>query len=171
MPEIIDLGSVRDRNRIELATSSGRSIPNARRPERSPEALAAGRRLVLDNHPSAQLRSLSASYNCIGMAFANRRTCVEPIHVQMILDDDGYHEIRPQDVLPGDIVIYRDNAGEISHVAVVVSHEPDVSNARWKTMVLSQWGADGEYLHDYGDVHEMLGRPDKFYSEKRVSKV
>ncbi len=167
MPEIIDLGSARDRNRIELATSRGKSIPNARRPERPPEALDAGQRLVLDNHPSARLRSLTGTYNCIGMVFANRRTCVEPTHVQMILDDDGYQEISPRDVAPGDIVIYRDGSGEISHVAVVVSHEPDLANARWKTTVLSQWGADGEYIHEYGDVHQMLGRPDKFYSEKR----
>ena len=125
--------------------------------------------MVLDNHPSAQLRSLTGTYNCFGMAFANRRTCIEPIHVQMILDDDGYKEISPQDVMPGDIVIYRDNRGEVSHVAVVVLHEPDVANAKWKTTVLSQWGAQGEYVHDHLDVHQMLGTPDKFYSERRIA--
>jgi hypothetical protein len=169
MPEIIDLGSVRDRNRIELATSQGKRIPNARRSERAPEALEAGRKLIIDKHSSARLRSLTATYNCYGMAFANRRTCIEPIHVQMILDDDGYQEVSLKDVMPGDIVIYRDRGGEISHVAVVVCHEKDVANAQWKTTVLSQWGADGEYVHDHRDVNEMLGKPDKFYSEKRLA--
>lgn len=89
----------------------------------------------------------------------------------MILDEDGFQETNPQSVVPGDIVVYRDNVGDISHVAVVVSHQPDVAAARWKTTVLSQWGADGEYIHDYEDVHQTLGRPDKFYSEKRPSKA
>lgn len=167
MPEIIDLGSVRDRNRIALATSRGTDIPNARRLERAPEALAAGRQLVLNNHPSARLRSLTGTYNCVGMVFANRRTCIEPSHVQMILDEDGFRETKPEHVLPGDIVVYRDEGGEISHVAIVVSHEADLAKAKWKTIVLSQWGADGEYIHDFEDVHQTLGRPDKFYSEKR----
>jgi hypothetical protein len=127
--------------------------------------------LVLNNHPSARLRSLTATYNCIGMAFANRRTWIEPTHVQMILDDDGYQEVSPKEVMPGDIVTYRDDSGEISHVAVVVSHEADVANAGWNTTVLSQWGADGEYLHDHRDVNQKLGKPDKFYSERRRVKA
>jgi hypothetical protein len=167
MPEIIDLGSVHDRNAIDLATKRGTRIPNARRHERAAEALAAGKQYVLENHSTARLRSLTATYNCIGMVFANRRTWVEPTHVQMILNDDGYEEVEPRDVVPGDIVIYRDDAGEISHVAVVVAHEADVKNAEWRTTVLSQWGADGEYIHDHRDVNGILGTPDKFYSERR----
>lgn len=89
----------------------------------------------------------------------------------MILEDDGYVEVTPAEVMPGDLVIYRDGTGDISHVAVVVRHEPDVENARWKTTVLSQWGADGEYLHDHTDVNEVLGKPDKFYSEKRRTRT
>ena len=138
MPDVIDLGSVRDRNAIDLATSRGTRIPNARRRERAAEALDAGRQYVLQNHSTARLRSLTATYNCIGMVFANRRTWVEPAHVQMILNEDGYEEIDPKDVVPGDIVIYRDDAREISHVAVVVAHEADVENAEWRTTVLSQ---------------------------------
>jgi hypothetical protein len=165
---IIDQGSVRDRNTIELATSQGRRIPNARRPESLATVLAEGKKMVLDNHPSARLRSLTARCNCIGMAFANRRTWIEPTHVPMILDDDGYREVSVKDVMPGDIVVYLDKDREISHVAVVVSHEPDLANYTWKTTVLSQWGADGEYLHDHLDVNPLLGKPDKFYSERRI---
>jgi hypothetical protein len=171
MPVILNEGGARDRDSIDLATSKNRRIPNVRRPERAPESLSEGMRLVLENHPSARLRSLSATYNCIGMAFANRRAWIEPAHVEMIFLDDGYREVEVSTVMPGDIVLYRDTQGNVSHVAVVVSHERDLANARWRTQVLSQWGADGEYFHDPGDVNQWLGKPDKFYSERRgVSK-
>lgn len=138
-----------------------------RRPERVPEALAAAMLFVTASHPSARLRSLTGTYNCIGLAFANRRTCIEPHHVPMILEDDEYAEVHAADVVPGDLLVYRDHRGTISHVAVVISHEPDVANARWKTTVISQWGYDGEYFHDHADVNQLLGRPDRFYSEKK----
>ncbi len=167
MPDIIDLGSVRDRNTIELATSKRHRIPNAQRPESLPDALADAMRWITQSHPTVRLRSLTATYNCVGMAFANRRTWVEPDHVQMILADDEYKEVDLRDVLPGDVVVYHDGDGSISHVAVVVAHVPDVENARWRTTVLSQWGSNGEYLHDPNDVNELLGRPYKFYTERR----
>jgi hypothetical protein len=167
MPELLDLGSPRDRNAIYLATSRNRRIPNARRPERVPEALVAAMQFVTESHPSARLRSLTGTYNCIGMAFANRRTCIEPDHVRMILEDDGHAEVSPKHVVSGDLLVYRDREGAISHVAVVISHEPDVANGRWNTTVISQWGYDGEYLHDHADVNQLLGRPDRFYSERK----
>jgi hypothetical protein len=77
MAEILDLGSPRDRNAIDLATSRNRRIPNARRPELAPESLAAAMQFVTESHPSARVRSLTGTYNCIGMVFANRRTCIE----------------------------------------------------------------------------------------------
>ena len=167
MAEILDLGGVRDRKAIDLATAKNTRIPNARRPERPPDALAAAMQFIQGSHPNIRLRSLTATYNCVGMAFASRRTCIEPHHVQMILDDDGYKEVAPADVVSGDLVIYRDKHGEISHVAVVVSHAPDIAKGQWRTDVLSQWGSDGEYLHEITDVSELLGKPDKFYSERR----
>jgi hypothetical protein len=167
MLELLDLGSPRDRNAIDLATSRNRRIPNARRSERAPEALAAAMQFVTESHPSARLRSLTGTYNCIGMAFANRRTCIEPHHVQMILEDDAYTEVTPAGVVPGDLLVYRDRIGAISHVAIVTAHKPDLANARWRTTVISQWGYDGEYFHDHADVNQSLGRPDRFYSERK----
>jgi hypothetical protein len=167
MPQILDEGGIGDRNRIELATSKNRRIPNARPSERAPDALAAAMKLCTENHPTVRVRSLSATYNCIGMVFANRRNWIDPSHVQMILDDDGYREVDRKDVRPGDIVIYRDVDGSLTHAGVVISNEPDLASAHWKTTVLSQWGADGEYFHDLGDVNVSLGTPDGFYSERR----
>src|SRR6266404_2006194 len=161
----INPGSDADRENIKLATSRNTPIPNFRRRERPPEALKAARSIVLEGHPEARPRSLTATYNCIGMAFANRRTWIEPEHVPMILADDGYAEVAvPAAVMPGDLVIYQDPAGEITHVAVVVSNRPNLENGSSNILVLSQWGLDGEYLHDYTDVPHLLGKPVKFYS-------
>jgi hypothetical protein len=101
------------------------------------------------------------------MAFANRRICIEPEQVPMILKEDGFVEV-PQAaaVVTGDLVVYELD-GDISHVAVVVSNAPDLTDGSSNIRVLSQWGFDGEYLHDYRDVHPSLGRPVQFYSERR----
>ncbi len=52
-------------------------------------------------------------------------------------------------------------------LAVVISHEPDVVHGRWKTTVVSQWGSDGEYFHDYADVNQQRGRPTNSTVEKK----
>jgi hypothetical protein len=63
-------------------------------------------RFATEGHDGRTLRSLTARYNCIGMAFANRRTCIEPEEVALILHEDDYIDVqRPADVMPGDLVI------------------------------------------------------------------
>jgi len=129
--------------------------------------MEAARRIVMENHPGRVLRSLSSNYNCVGMAFANRRTCIEPEQVPMILEEDGYIEItQPASVITGDVVLY-ERDGEITHVAIVVTNDPVIADGSSNINVLSQWGFDGEYLHDYRDVHPSLGVPVRFYSERR----
>jgi DNA-directed RNA polymerase subunit H (RpoH/RPB5) len=60
----------------------------------------------------------------MGMAFANRRTCIEPDQVPMILEEDGYVEIaQPAALMVGDVVVY-ERDGETTHVAVVVTNDP-----------------------------------------------
>jgi hypothetical protein len=165
---LINPGGESDRESIRLATSKNTLIPNFRRGERTPAALKEAMKLALDGHPDRRLRSLTSKYNCIGMAFANRRTCIEPDYVPLILREDEYEEIALYaDVLPGDLVIYHDAYGDVSHVAVAVSNEPDLTSGGSNIRVLSQWGSDGEYLHDYRDVPPFLGKPVKFYSERR----
>ena len=85
----------------------------------------------------------------------------------MILEDDGYYEISPVEVVPGDIVVYSKPPVVISHVALAVSNVPELSDGSSNIRVLSQWGRDGEYFHDYRDVPYWLGTPVKFYSERR----
>ena len=82
------------------------------------------------------------------------------------LSDDGYRKIEEREVEPGDVLIYKDDVDEPVHVGLVVEHNPDVSTASWKTRLLSQWGADGEYFHDAEHVAPFLGRPKEFWSER-----
>jgi len=167
MAVIIGLGNETDNTALALATSKGARIPNSRRGELAPEQMREAVRIVMQNHAKCILRSMSSVYNCFGMAFAGRRTCIEPEHVPMILQEGGYVEVaQPAAVMTGDIVIYEYD-GEISHVAVVISNTPDLTNGRSNMLVMSQWGSHGEYLHDYRDVHLSFGRPVRFYSERR----
>jgi hypothetical protein len=166
---LINPGGIGDRNRIALATSKGRPIPNMRWEARAPEAMAEAAKLVLEGGSGRELRSLASEYNCVGMVFATRRTAIDPDKVPMILEDDDFEEVdKPAYVVPGDIVVYeRDDS--ISHVAVVVENVSDLMSGTSKIRVLSQWGSDGEYFHDYKDVALLLGRPVRFYSERKKS--
>lgn len=167
MEYLINPGGVEDKKSIELATSKGNHIRNSQRGERPAEALKDAARFATEGYDGRKLRSLTSRYNCIGMVFANRRTCIEPEEVPMILIDDEYVEVvRAADVVPGDLVVYED-VGGISHVAVVVSNDPRVADGDSIISVLSQWGSDGEYLHEYRDVPPLLGKPVRFYRERR----
>lgn len=167
MALLINPGGEDDRNSLALATIRGTRIPNWQKRERAPEAMRDAFRFVTEGHEGRVLRSLASTYNCIGMAFATRRTCIEPEHVSMILKEDGFAQLsQAAEVLTGDVVVYELD-GEISHVAVVESNSPNLTDGSSNIRVLSQWGADGEYLHDYRDVHPQLGRPVRFYSERR----
>jgi hypothetical protein len=109
--------------------------------------------LLREAHPlvvaSGTLRRNATNlYNCHGLTFASRRTCIlEEKAVDLILSDDGYHPITAQDVLPGDIVLYyeKDNH-ELAHSGIVVGAE-SLGGTR-VISVLSKWGRYGEYLHD-----------------------
>ena len=125
MAFLISPGGENDKESIALSTRRKTRIPNwQQKPERSPESMQAALEMVRTGHEDRVLRSLASTYNCIGMAFANRRTCIEPEQVPMILQEDGYAEV-PQaaSVITGDIVIYELD-GEISHVGIVVSNKP-----------------------------------------------
>lgn len=86
----------------------------------------------------------------------------------MILEDDEYSEVASDvDVMPGDIVIYKNpQTDDIVHVGLVLMTE-GVFQTR-KILILSQFGRAGEYIHDAHDIPEPYGEPVvKFYSESR----
>ena len=99
------------------------------------------------------------------MVLASRRAWVDIDHLSMILGEDGYYQVQDKDVVPGDLAVYS-LEGNLAHVALVVQHEPTVETAKWKTLVVSQWGDCGEYCHDVNDVSHFLGKPIAFWSER-----
>lgn len=166
MVMIIGEGGPPDKASIALSTSKNRPIPNKQMPELAPETAFAAKRIY--GKGSWQLRSQRSTYNCVGLVFANRRTFIEPDEIPMILQDDEYIEVaRDTDVMPGDVVIYKNPAtDDIIHVGLVLAAE-GVFETR-KIRVLSQFGRIGEYIHDVRDVPEPYGQPVlKFYSESR----
>lgn len=85
-------------------------------------------------------------YNCHGMTFASRRTgVIESTVVQQILDEDNYHEVPENSVLPGDVILYFDVDGDIEHSGVVIE-EPKPENLNIP-LICSKWGKYAELLH------------------------
>ena len=151
---------------IRIATRKDRLIPNDRPPERHPSSLQDARTFVEGTYPTARIRSLSARYNCMGMVFAARRVWIETPELQMILDDDEFRKLAPSEAPEvGDVVVYRDESGNVSHVGLIAQvllgarEEPEFR-------VLSQWGQDGEYFHNINDVSPLLGSANEFWTDR-----
>lgn len=91
-------------------------------------------------------RGPTNSYNCHGLAFLMRRArLIDQGSIEMVLADDGYDEVRLDEVQPGDIAVYRDENGEVEHTGVVVAVDP-VAGLR-VPILISKWGSWGEYVH------------------------
>lgn len=152
---------------IPLGTRKGTQIENERRSQRAPESMEAARKFVVENHGTAKMRSLSSMYNCMGMVFAARRTLVDPDQLPLILREDGYRRLRSLDeAMQGDLVVYRDDQGMYSHVAVITYMEIILPDRPRVIMVMSQWGADGEYTHAVSDVNPVYGDPTEYWTDR-----
>lgn len=166
----VDEGSQHDRNSIYLATKRGRWIRNVRRQERAPDSMRAAERNCLSRFQDLKTRSLSATYNCFGMVFASRRTCILEGEVDKILVDDGYRRIAERSAIEvGDIVIYRKVPNqEITHAGVIITVHHLPATAEIKLTLMSQWGADGEYIHLENEVPNEYGQYREYYTERRL---
>lgn len=97
-----------------------------------------------------------ARYNCHGLTFAGRRTAiVETSVVSKILVDDSYSQISLDDVLPGDIILYYGEDGDIEHSGIVIV-APSASLLRIPKIV-SKWGMYAELLHYANDCPYNFG--------------
>lgn len=158
---------------LPLATRAGRQIPNEYAEEILPELLQEALRLVEPNYPELVRRSVSNTYNCVGMVFAARRVHIDDLEVDAILREDAY--IRLNDMaqaLEGDVVVYRDEAGGARHVGVVVETGGLVKtlndNPVERICVLSKWGYGGEYIHRIDYVHEAYGNHYEIWTHRRT---
>jgi hypothetical protein len=135
--------------RIELAleTADGREIPNEQIRELSQFDQHLAARLDTEYGGYIHHRSEpTPRYNCHGLAFAARRTGVfEAWVIQRILEDDRYVRIETAQVLPGDIVLYYDESGDIEHSGVVIE-SPAEQNLSMP-LVCSKWGKFAEVIH------------------------
>ncbi|MEX2140153.1 MAG: hypothetical protein WD894_12885 [Pirellulales bacterium] len=106
-------------------------------------------------------------YNCAGMVWANRRTCLtEPEEWELILNEDGYRKLDNEDDADiGDVAVYRNRVdGEIMHVARVCRkqrlHTPGGEPSKPILRALSKWDQScGEDIHALPDVHIDGGTP------------
>lgn len=153
-----------------LQTRGKWQIPNELRPERHPAARKAAIELVQGIAPDAILRSITATYNCIGMIVASRRTWVDPADLIRVLRDDGYRKLNgPEQSDVGDVVIYHDDNGNPCHAGIVLRKNLLLDNRREELLtVLSKWGSDGEYIHGAFRVPVYLGTPAEYWTDRRT---
>ena len=136
------------------------------------EANAARRKAIVEFIgaccPSAQPRSITQTYNCIGMVFASRRVWIEPNDFGRILSDDGYRQLGGLDYAQtGDLIVYQRPIGEFSHVAVIINKEPlIIGSNKIRVWALSQFGFDGEWKHPHDEVPVMCGTAVEYWTER-----
>lgn len=120
--------------------------------------------------PDAVFRSITATYNCVGMVVASRRTWVDPADLVRVLRDDGYRKLNgPEESDVGDVVIYHDDNDAPCQVGLVVRKNLFVAGEGEELLtVLSKWGADGEYIHGASRVPVYLGPPAEYWTDRRT---
>jgi hypothetical protein len=147
-PASVDVRSIREHLRkVDQAaplTDAGREIPLWTLPEGKVPDLAAMEAPILRDFmviPRA-IRTAPADgqCNCHGWVFTGGRFWISPEGVELILADNGYGPIEVPGA--GDLVVYRDRAGQISHTGLVRG-----SSADGRVLVESKWGALGRFVH------------------------
>lgn len=132
---------------IPLTTRKGTSIRNHQQDTKVTNALSVDSRFRA-KYPKivAERTDLSSYYNCHGLVFASRRTWVgDPKQIKVILEEDCYVEVKVQNVLPGDVILYYDNEGDPEHSGFVVSQSD--KRTLMIPLVVSKWGHWREVVH------------------------
>jgi hypothetical protein len=114
-----------------------------------------------------KIRSYSMyPYNCVGMIFAARRKWIEIDHIYEIFEHDGYRQIKKEDAVVGDVVLYKKGL-EVTHVALIIQIERVGTQMNIKT--LSKWGALAEFEHFLEDVLvDLVGHPVEYWTERQL---
>jgi hypothetical protein len=169
MAYIVGLGGPDDPSALKLETRARHFIHNVMRLEARPEIMRERIRITREGFPGATPVSASMVYNCYGLVFAARRSAiVGEEDVQAILEDDGYKAMPwdPTAWMVGDIVLYRNAEGELTHAGIVARKTIDLTTGNIKVDVLSAWGDSGEYLHPIDLVSPLLGKPSEVVSQR-----
>ena len=92
-------------------------------------------------------------YDCHGFTFKSKKMRISNDDVDKIVKDQGWKPAGDGKHKKGDIIIYRDKAGKVTHSGIVEEVGADGNVAK----VSSKWGASGEYVHDVKDVPSSYG--------------
>ncbi len=122
---------------------------------------------LLNWRPRARLRSVDIyPYNCVRMIFAARRAWIEIDYIYDLLKGDDFRQIGEDEVTVGDLVLYIDPNNEPAHIGLIITVD---SFAMTKNiLVISKWGKDAEFIHFIGDVPDQMGKPMKFYTDRKT---
>lgn len=165
MAVIIGQGGPKDPRSLPLSTRCRTYINNEPRQEWPPAQLKHSIQQYQNDFPRALLRSITAIYNCLGMTFASRRTCIEPDLTDMILAEDGYTKLASSEkACVGDVVVYKKD-GEVTHVGLIIEIAKPLTDRN--IHVLSKWGAFGEYTHRLDEVPVLFGRAEEFWTDRK----
>lgn len=141
-------GAVPEGAEATIVARDGTRIPCIRLRPRAPESMAGALQMFSRNE--RRCRSLDSTYNCMGLVFASRRAAIEPEHFDLVVKADSYRRLEAGELaMPGDVLAYRAPAGAIEHVAIMLEPSPAAAGG---FKVMSQWGKDGEWLHDADDL-------------------
>lgn len=146
---IITSESEAERGSIIVQTRKGSEISNCQSFiissfEKSlfPDYVDKYRNVIFRSHPTG-------IYNCHGLVFASRRTGIDDSReILKILREDNYKEISRDEVLPGDIILYFAEDGDIEHSGIVISRPDSVLHI---PKVYSKWGRYREAIHYAND--------------------
>lgn len=163
---IIGEGSESDKDALPLAARDGWHIPNRVAPSRPLAAMAEARRLH-EQIEGVRCMSLASHYSCAGLVFGSRRTFIDVDHVREILRRDGYALVDRSDARVGDVVLYtKGKRNEVEHVGLIAEESDSLTLGRRVLRVLSQWGRDGEYLHEIDSVPMLFGNASEFWTAR-----
>ncbi len=168
-PFILGAGGENDNLALKLSTCTRKHINNERPLEKAPLTLQASLEMDKKTNPKASLVSApTATYNCMGLVFASRRTCIDISELNFILGEDSYRQLAGlHEAMTGDVVCYQKD-GKIEHVGLINSTISDCRNGSIQATVVSKWGMHAEYIHDMCDVPSHFGSPKFFWTHRKL---
>jgi hypothetical protein len=120
-------------------------------------------RMQLNAH-LIQTGPVDGDYNCHGWVFTGGKYWVRGGLVETILADNGYRETSKPMI--GDLCVYRDPQGEVSHTAIVRGLGAD-----GLILLESKWGKLGRYIHTANENHAYSAHTPKYYRTRRGNHV
>jgi len=162
---VLRLGSQPPKSQRVIYARSGFRVPCEEPPPLAPAKMKINADELMGWHGRIELRSLSNyPYNCVGMIFASRREWIEIDYAYDLLREDGYRQIPLDQVMIGDVVLYKDDRGQPSHVGIIIVKH--AWNLTTDIKVMSKWGRDSEFIHFIEDVNPNLGRASEYYTDR-----